>query len=129
MVVAAIGFIYLMPFHWSVCVDLVVKHCVWLQKYQFCFSYLRPLDETWVGAWWLGFVIFGNLCTVVAIPILFLPAQLPGLQFIFIDIKFFSCRSLSENINSNTNKGLSNLYLLKSKATYSKMLKVLNIGE
>ncbi|XP_046675029.1 solute carrier organic anion transporter family member 4A1 [Homalodisca vitripennis] len=40
-------------------------------------QHLSPYSKTWIGAWWLGFVILGLLCLVIAMPILALPTQLP----------------------------------------------------
>ncbi|XP_054267383.1 solute carrier organic anion transporter family member 4A1-like [Macrosteles quadrilineatus] len=40
--------------------------------------FLTPASKTWVGAWWLGFVIFGFASIILSVPILALPARMPG---------------------------------------------------
>lgn len=37
---------------------------------------MSPRDPRWVGAWWLGFVLFGALSIIVAIPLFFFPRTL-----------------------------------------------------
>lgn len=39
---------------------------------------LTPSSASWVGAWWIGFLVAGFLALVVAVPILGFPKQLPG---------------------------------------------------
>ncbi|OWF47303.1 Solute carrier organic anion transporter family member 1B2 [Mizuhopecten yessoensis] len=37
---------------------------------------IKPNDQRWVGAWWLGFIIFGSMSILVAVPILCFPRRL-----------------------------------------------------
>ncbi|CAG5124478.1 unnamed protein product, partial [Candidula unifasciata] len=37
---------------------------------------ISPRDPRWLGAWWLGFLLFGGLGLVFAIPLLFFPRRL-----------------------------------------------------
>lgn len=37
---------------------------------------LSPMDPRWIGAWWLGFIIFGGAALVIGIPLLFFPKSL-----------------------------------------------------
>ncbi|XP_046848352.1 LOW QUALITY PROTEIN: solute carrier organic anion transporter family member 4A1-like [Xenia sp. Carnegie-2017] len=39
---------------------------------------LKPRDPQWIGAWWLGFVIFGILTIIFSILLLAFPRELPG---------------------------------------------------
>ena len=39
---------------------------------------LTPKDPRWIGAWWLGFLVFGLLFIFLAIAILGFPSSLPG---------------------------------------------------
>ncbi|CAL1537422.1 unnamed protein product [Lymnaea stagnalis] len=44
---------------------------------------MGPRDPRWLGAWWLGFLLFGSLGLVVGIPLFFFPRHItlrPGLQ-------------------------------------------------
>ena len=41
---------------------------------------VTPEDPSWIGAWWLGFVICGASLLVIAWPILLLPASVPGMR-------------------------------------------------
>lgn len=49
-----------------------------LQYYENPFSPPRDItksDPTWIGAWWLGFVMFGTVLMLLAIPLSFFPAE------------------------------------------------------
>lgn len=35
-------------------------------------------SKVWVGAWWLGFLIFSFVCIFIAIPLIAFPKSLPG---------------------------------------------------
>ncbi|KAL4239396.1 hypothetical protein ACF0H5_000213 [Mactra antiquata] len=37
---------------------------------------LHPMDPRWIGAWWLGFLAFGIIAIIVAVPLLCFPAKL-----------------------------------------------------
>lgn len=37
---------------------------------------LRPKDPRWIGAWWMGFLLFGLLSVVISIPLFFFPKTL-----------------------------------------------------
>ncbi|XP_025100117.1 solute carrier organic anion transporter family member 2A1-like [Pomacea canaliculata] len=37
---------------------------------------LSPLDPRWIGAWWLGFLVFGITSIVTALPLVFFPRRL-----------------------------------------------------
>ena len=39
---------------------------------------LTPKDPRWIGAWWLGFLVFGLLFFLLAITISGFPSSLPG---------------------------------------------------
>lgn len=39
---------------------------------------LTPESKVWVGAWWIGFLIFSFVCLLVAIPLIAYPKSLPG---------------------------------------------------
>lgn len=39
---------------------------------------LTPESKVWVGAWWIGFLIFSFVCFLVAIPLIAYPKTLPG---------------------------------------------------
>ena len=39
---------------------------------------LTPESKVWVGAWWIGFLIFSFVCLLVAIPLIAFPKTLPG---------------------------------------------------
>ena len=43
----------------------------------FVVSYLEPDDPSFIGCWWLPFLIFGALVLLSAIPMLFCPKHLP----------------------------------------------------
>ncbi|CAG5123254.1 unnamed protein product [Candidula unifasciata] len=38
---------------------------------------LTPRHPSWIGAWWLGFVVFGLLAVIAAIPLFCFPRKLP----------------------------------------------------
>lgn len=40
-------------------------------------SQLDVYSQSWLGAWWLGMVIFGVVACLPAIPVLFFPKRLP----------------------------------------------------
>ena len=40
-------------------------------------TYLTPTDPTWVGAWWIGYIVIGVLLLIIAIPFLMFPRYLP----------------------------------------------------
>lgn len=35
-------------------------------------------DPRWIGAWWLGFIVFGLLAMIVSIPLMCFPKRMPG---------------------------------------------------
>jgi solute carrier organic anion transporter family, member 4A len=35
-------------------------------------------SKVWVGAWWLGFLIFSFVCLLIAVPLIAYPKKLPG---------------------------------------------------
>ncbi|XP_061168483.1 solute carrier organic anion transporter family member 2B1-like [Saccostrea echinata] len=35
-------------------------------------------DPRWIGAWWLGFIVFGALAVIVSIPLMCFPKRMPG---------------------------------------------------
>jgi hypothetical protein len=37
---------------------------------------MNPQDPRWIGAWWLGFVIFGIVSLFLALPLALFPKQL-----------------------------------------------------
>lgn len=37
---------------------------------------ITPLDPRWIGAWWLGFVVFGGLSIIASVPIMCFPRTL-----------------------------------------------------
>lgn len=37
---------------------------------------MSPKDPRWIGAWWLGFIVFGCLTFVAALPMLCFPRYL-----------------------------------------------------
>ena len=37
---------------------------------------MTPADPSWVGAWWLGFVVFGGLLIVFSIPLYLFPKHM-----------------------------------------------------
>ncbi|XP_025112529.1 solute carrier organic anion transporter family member 2A1-like isoform X1 [Pomacea canaliculata] len=37
---------------------------------------LSPFDPRWVGAWWLGFLVFGIVSIVISVPLVFFPKRL-----------------------------------------------------
>ncbi|XP_050346864.1 solute carrier organic anion transporter family member 4A1 [Nymphalis io] len=39
---------------------------------------ITPLSSSWIGAWWIGFILSAVLCLVVALPLLAFPYELPG---------------------------------------------------
>jgi solute carrier organic anion transporter family, member 4A len=39
---------------------------------------LTPESKVWVGAWWIGFLVFSLMCLLVAIPLIAYPKSLPG---------------------------------------------------
>lgn len=41
---------------------------------------LTPNDNSWVGAWWLGYVLGGMVCLIAAFPLLGFPDQLPNID-------------------------------------------------
>uniref|UniRef100_A0A2C9LKP6 Uncharacterized protein n=1 Tax=Biomphalaria glabrata TaxID=6526 RepID=A0A2C9LKP6_BIOGL len=38
---------------------------------------LTPKHPNWIGAWWLGYVVFGILSLVISIPLFWFPRKLP----------------------------------------------------
>ncbi|WAQ95690.1 SO2B1-like protein [Mya arenaria] len=41
---------------------------------------LHPRDPRWIGAWWLGFLVFGVAAVICAFPLALFPAQLTSLR-------------------------------------------------
>ncbi|XP_041361798.1 solute carrier organic anion transporter family member 2A1-like [Gigantopelta aegis] len=41
-------------------------------------SLLQPEHHKWIGAWWLGFLIFGGVSVCTAVPMFFFPRKLKG---------------------------------------------------
>ncbi|XP_046567065.1 solute carrier organic anion transporter family member 3A1-like [Haliotis rubra] len=41
-------------------------------------TYLTPDDPRWIGAWWLGFVVFGGIALLVSIPLFLFPKRIAG---------------------------------------------------
>ncbi|XP_041975302.1 solute carrier organic anion transporter family member 4A1 isoform X2 [Aricia agestis] len=41
---------------------------------------ITPLSSSWIGAWWVGFLLSALLCLVVAVPLLAFPYELPGAE-------------------------------------------------
>ncbi|BFZ11093.1 hypothetical protein BsWGS_14132 [Bradybaena similaris] len=39
---------------------------------------LTPYHPRWIGAWWLGYVLFGSLALLVSLPLFCFPRRLPG---------------------------------------------------
>lgn len=39
---------------------------------------LTPEDPRWIGAWWLGFLVFGCVSLIVMLPVMLFPRKLPG---------------------------------------------------
>lgn len=39
---------------------------------------MTPESKVWIGAWWLGFLIFSFICFLIAIPLIGYPKSLPG---------------------------------------------------
>lgn len=39
---------------------------------------IKPRDPNWIGAWWLGFLVFGIMAMLSAIPIFIFPRRLSG---------------------------------------------------
>jgi hypothetical protein len=37
---------------------------------------MEPKDPRWIGAWWIGFLLFGILAIIVAIPLAFYPRRM-----------------------------------------------------
>ena len=37
---------------------------------------ISPLHPAWIGAWWLGFVVFGILSIILAFPLVFFPRRM-----------------------------------------------------
>ena len=62
---AVVGFV-IISFFLSIFVDLGVM------------TSLTPRDPRWVGAWWLGFVIFGALCVFWSLWLLGFPREFPA---------------------------------------------------
>ncbi|CAG5125103.1 unnamed protein product [Candidula unifasciata] len=43
---------------------------------------LTPYHPRWIGAWWLGYVLFGTLALFVSLPLFCFPHRLPGQDFL-----------------------------------------------
>lgn len=39
---------------------------------------LTPESKVWVGAWWIGFLVFSFVCYFIALPLIAFPKTLPG---------------------------------------------------
>ncbi|CAG5124476.1 unnamed protein product, partial [Candidula unifasciata] len=37
---------------------------------------MSPRDPRWIGAWWIGFLLFGTLGLIIAVPLLFFPKHM-----------------------------------------------------
>ena len=37
---------------------------------------LTPRHPSWIGAWWLGFVVFGTISILVSVPLIFFPRHI-----------------------------------------------------
>ena len=37
---------------------------------------MLPTDPAWIGAWWLGYVLFGAILLVLIIPMFFYPKHI-----------------------------------------------------
>lgn len=38
---------------------------------------MTPRDPRWIGAWWLGFLMFGTMALVVSLLVFFFPRTIP----------------------------------------------------
>lgn len=39
---------------------------------------MTPKDPRWIGAWWLGFLMFGTMALVVSLLVFFFPRTIPN---------------------------------------------------
>lgn len=46
---------------------------------------LTPQDPRWLGAWWLGFIVFGGVSVVPAVPLFFFPKRIKGRHIVLSD--------------------------------------------
>ncbi|XP_071105324.1 solute carrier organic anion transporter family member 2B1-like [Haliotis cracherodii] len=46
---------------------------------------LTPQDPRWLGAWWLGFIVFGGVSVVTAVPLFFFPKKMKGRHIVLSD--------------------------------------------
>ena len=37
---------------------------------------ITPQDPRWIGAWWLGFLIFGGVAIIASLPMFFFPKKM-----------------------------------------------------
>ena len=37
---------------------------------------MKPTDPRWIGAWWIGFLLFGILGVIAALPLLLYPRRM-----------------------------------------------------
>ena len=60
-------------------------------------------DPRWVGAWWIGFLIFGSAAIIVSVPILLFPASLRKTRHTEAGDKKVEAKEKQQEQENNTN--------------------------
>lgn len=88
----------------------LLKRMLKMEVLNFQATTMTPKDPRWIGAWWVGFLLFGSLALVVSILVLMFPRTIPEPK---IDGEKSNETEDSSNKKSASNDDFSVIELLK----------------